>query len=221
MNEQRDTARAIDALRRGWPVAIDGVITVLPIESADQPRLLAFDPENRSHVLISSGRAVTLKLANQLAAATAGAPGVGGRASWVGPSGAAGPGGPAAHPPQPLVGPIRGGPFAEAGGAPPRPPPRRRRGLLPAFFVQDGAQASAQPVTSGAIRAWDAPERLAIAARARLPVAAAEGAELVAFRSPESANEHVALIIGQPNGAPPLVRLHSECLTGDVLGSLK
>jgi len=33
--------------------------------------------------------------------------------------------------------------------------------------------------------------------------------------------EHVALVIGAPNGKPPLVRLHSECLTGDMLGSLK
>src|SRR3546814_9981644 len=33
--------------------------------------------------------------------------------------------------------------------------------------------------------------------------------------------EHVALLIGAPDGRPPLVRLHSECLTGDVLGSLK
>ncbi|MGJ3628789.1 hypothetical protein AB5I41_21275 [Sphingomonas sp. MMS24-JH45] len=39
---------------------------------------------------------------------------------------------------------------------------------------------------------------------------------MVAFRSPESGNEHVALLIGTPDGAPPLVRLHSECLTGDV-----
>jgi GTP cyclohydrolase II len=31
----------------------------------------------------------------------------------------------------------------------------------------------------------------------------------------------VALLIGSPGAAPPLVRLHSECLTGDVLGSLK
>ena len=38
---------------------------------------------------------------------------------------------------------------------------------------------------------------------------------------PESADEHIALLIGQPDGNPPLVRLHSECLTGDVLGSLK
>ena len=33
--------------------------------------------------------------------------------------------------------------------------------------------------------------------------------------------EHIALLIGTPDGRPPLVRLHSECLTGDVLGSLK
>jgi GTP cyclohydrolase II len=29
------------------------------------------------------------------------------------------------------------------------------------------------------------------------------------------------LLIGEPTGRAPLVRLHSECLTGDVLGSLK
>jgi GTP cyclohydrolase II len=28
-------------------------------------------------------------------------------------------------------------------------------------------------------------------------------------------------MVGASNGGPPLVRLHSECLTGDVLGSLK
>ncbi len=34
--------------------------------------------------------------------------------------------------------------------------------------------------------------------------------------------EHVALVIGrQDGGRTPLVRLHSECLTGDILGSLK
>jgi GTP cyclohydrolase II len=34
--------------------------------------------------------------------------------------------------------------------------------------------------------------------------------------------EHVALIVGRPSSdRPPLVRLHSECLTGDILGSLK
>jgi GTP cyclohydrolase II len=62
---------------------------------------------------------------------------------------------------------------------------------------------------------------VSIASRARLPIAQADKAEIVAFRSTGDPAEHVALLIGQPTGAPPLVRLHSECLTGDVLGSLK
>ncbi|PMZ30510.1 GTP cyclohydrolase II, partial [Pseudomonas sp. GW247-3R2A] len=53
------------------------------------------------------------------------------------------------------------------------------------------------------------------------PVVGAEDAEIVAFRTPEMPGEHIALLIGKPDGRPPLVRLHSECLTGDMLGSLK
>ena len=41
------------------------------------------------------------------------------------------------------------------------------------------------------------------------------------FRDPASGEEHVALVVGAFGGEPPLVRLHSECLTGDVFGSLK
>ena len=42
------------------------------------------------------------------------------------------------------------------------------------------------------------------------------------FRSPDDAREHVALILGtQASERVPLVRLHSECLTGDILGSLR
>ena len=38
----RDVARAIDALRRGWPVAVDDV-SFLAIETADADGLAAFD----------------------------------------------------------------------------------------------------------------------------------------------------------------------------------
>ena len=62
---------------------------------------------------------------------------------------------------------------------------------------------------------------LRIVSRARLPNRFAEKGEIVAFRSDGDTIEHVALIIGDPNGEPPLVRVHSECLTGDALGSLK
>jgi GTP cyclohydrolase II len=71
------------------------------------------------------------------------------------------------------------------------------------------------------IAAHEDPARLAIAARARLPLEGAEDAEIVAFRTPEAPGEHVALLFGQPDGTPPLVRLHSECLTGDAFSSLK
>ncbi len=33
--------------------------------------------------------------------------------------------------------------------------------------------------------------------------------------------EMVALVMGDVNGVPPLVRIHSQCLTGDVFGSLR
>ncbi|NNC71716.1 MAG: GTP cyclohydrolase II, partial [Sphingomonadaceae bacterium] len=95
----------------------------------------------------------------------------------------------------------------------------RLANLLPALFVRDADIASA--VTSDDIAAYEDPQGLTIAARARLPVAAAEKAEIVAFRHHADAAEHVALLIGSPTGKPPLVRLHSECLTGDVLASLK
>lgn len=44
--------------------------------------------------------------------------------------------------------------------------------------------------------------------------------EVRAFRSRLDGSEHLALIRG-PLGCKPLVRLHSECLTGDGLGSLR
>jgi 3,4-dihydroxy 2-butanone 4-phosphate synthase/GTP cyclohydrolase II len=44
----------------------------------------------------------------------------------------------------------------------------------------------------------------------------------VAYKSVVDAAEHVALVKGDiSNGEPVLVRVHSECLTGDVFGSLR
>lgn len=37
----------------------------------------------------------------------------------------------------------------------------------------------------------------------------------------DKAREHVALCMGNVDVAPPLVRIHSECLTGDALGSVR
>jgi 3,4-dihydroxy 2-butanone 4-phosphate synthase/GTP cyclohydrolase II len=46
--------------------------------------------------------------------------------------------------------------------------------------------------------------------------------KLVAFREKNSNNEHLALIKGEwKQGEPVLVRVHSSCFTGDILGSFR
>jgi GTP cyclohydrolase II len=63
---------------------------------------------------------------------------------------------------------------------------------------------------------------LSTVARARLPLADAHDTRVLAFRPADGGREHLALIVGAPEPpGPVLVRLHSECLTGDLLGSLK
>ena len=58
-------------------------------------------------------------------------------------------------------------------------------------------------------------------AEARLPTKWGEF-RAVAYRSAVDAAEHVALVKGDiSNDGPVLVRVHSECLTGDVFGSLR
>lgn len=59
-------------------------------------------------------------------------------------------------------------------------------------------------------------------AEARVPLAGAEDARLVAFRPGDGGTEHLAILIGTPDPkSGVLVRLHSECFTGDVLASLR
>lgn len=223
MSDGRSVARAIDALRRGWPVRIagtNGEITVLAIESADEERLAAFDPDAKANALLSGGRAATLKLANQLSAADPQNPVVITRTEWLDLPAAMALADPALDLATPLKGPYRAEPCAQGDAARAALELARLAGLLPAFFVRNDAETDTG-VTVEDIASYETADRLKIVARARLPVEVAEKAEIVAFRNANDAAEHVALIIGTPNGHPPLVRLHSECLTGDVLGSLK
>ena len=217
----RDVARAIDALRRGWPIAIQGAaapIGLLAIETADAGRMKAFDPEGESPILLSAGRAATLKLANQLEAAIPDSPVLVERTFWIDFDCAVALADPQLDMATPMKGPFRAIHVDDRDVMAAALALARTAGVLPAFFV---GQAPDEVITIADIEAFEDPITLAIAARAKLPVAGSENSEIVAFRSPDSPGEHVALIIGQPDGRPPLVRLHSECLTGDVLGSLK
>jgi len=64
---------------------------------------------------------------------------------------------------------------------------------------------------------------LAPSASARLPSLFGTSGEFTvhAFRDPREGLEHLAVVRGDPSIGRPLVRLHSECLTGDALGSLR
>jgi GTP cyclohydrolase II len=62
--------------------------------------------------------------------------------------------------------------------------------------------------------------------RVQIPLSFPDGyqvtAEVITFHGLADGAEHVALVLGDPAAAvAPLVRLHSECLTGDVFGSAR
>lgn len=221
--DPRRAARAIDALRRGWPISLDhddGALALLPVETADAARLAAFDPKAQAPLLLSAGRAATLKLSNQAPAAAPDCPVLIERAPWLDFDAATALADPQLDLATPLKGPYRAIDLADRDGARWALKLATLAGMLPAFFAIRG-RAAEVAISPADIEAHEDEARLVIAARAHLPVAGAESAEIVAFRTPEMAGEHVALLIGAPAGVPPLVRLHSECLTGDVLGSLK
>lgn len=220
----RDAARAIDALRRGWAIRIvgaDGAIRLMAIEGADAVTLAAFDPDTRADILISAARAETLKLANQLAAADPDLPVLVERAPWIDADVATAISDPVLDLASPLKGPFRARPLAAPQAAKAALRLARLAGILPAYFLTEGDEAVDVTVQADDIDTYDDAIHLAIATRARLPVSASETAEIIAFRSPDEPREHVALVVGKRDASPPVVRLHSECLTGDVLGSLK
>jgi GTP cyclohydrolase II len=215
----RQVARAVDALKRGWAIRIDGV-GFLAIETADEAGLAGFDAGTPADLLISGHRAMTLKLANQREGVPTGPVRIA-RAAGLDLPRATAVADPALDLRNPLKGPFRTVPQGCGRAAAAALILARRAGLLPAFFVGGEAGEEAVTLAAAAVEGFDRAPYLEIASRAGLPTRFAEKAEIVAFRSEEDSAEHVALLIGEPAGRPPLVRLHSECLTGDVLGSLK
>ena len=214
--DPKNAAKAIDALRRGWAVAVtgeSGSIGLIAIETASEV-------SGASGILLSASRAATLKLANQFAAADTALPVMIAPPADLDMALALAIADPALDMRYPMKGPFSAQALPDAGAAKAAMELAREAGLLPAFLVVDRALADAQ-VTPADVAAFQDAGQLRIAARARLPVSASSDAELVAYRSTADAADHVALVVGKRDGSTPVVRLHSECLTGDVLGSLK
>lgn len=103
----------------------------------------------------------------------------------------------------------------------------KHAGLLPACIVVPlGNQelTDSVSISEADIRAGISEQRetLHIVSRARVPLEDAEDVQIVAFRPQDGGTEHLAIIVGKPDlNQPVLIRLHSECFTGDLLGSLR
>jgi GTP cyclohydrolase II len=208
--DPKRAARAIDALRRGWPINISGLVLVA-VETATVFKGKA--------LLISASRAATLKLVNQRAAADTALPVMITAPADMDTALAMAIADPTLDLRYPMKGPFAALTISDEAAAHAAMELARHAGLLPAFFVTE--ECDADFVIPADVAAFADAGALQIAARAKLPVTASEDGEIIAFRSVADATDHIALVIGKRDGTNPVVRLHSECLTGDVLGSLK
>ena len=209
-------AQAVDALRHGWPIKVGEAPVLLPVETAFA------SAASSAHMLISAARAETLKLTNQRAAADGHSPVLMRAADPLDIAHALPIADPALDSVNPLKGPFLAQPLEWMTAARVAMELARIAGVLPAFLVEPDPPGEPVMLKSVDLAAWADPQNLAIATRAQLPVAAEEEAEIVVFRAPGDMREHVALVLGERSlDTVPLVRLHSECLTGDIFGSLK
>jgi len=215
---------AVDAFRRGRAVTISGpggAIVARALETLTAPALVALKRAKAARLVLSHARARTLKIRiytpdvvalaipRDMDLATLRA---------------------IADPTDDLAYPLKG-PFDTLRETVPASYAAsvklaKLAGLLPAAVVESarGAAKGKAALSAADIFAYDDEivRTLKIVARARVPLEGAEKTELISFRPEDGGPEHYAILINAPPTAKPiLTRLHSECFTGDLLGSLK
>lgn len=224
--------RAAFELRCGRPVFVlddtDRAALVLATELANEPRIQALTElggGHRPHIVLTHHRAETLKI-RLYTPEIVRIP----YPDWL----TAGQVRQLADPQFDLADPMRGPFLAErdpvptsvAGGVKLAKISR----LLPSVLsivvpaVKIGAYPDIVAVNAADIAAYDtrAASALKRVTAAKVPLKGAENARIIAFRPDDGGIEHLAIVIGDPEPpGPALVRLHSECFTGDLIGSLK
>jgi len=225
--------RAAADLRKGLPVVVEGdtPLVVAPAEglSAAVLRFVREVAAGPAHATVTGVRADTLKIrryTGEVAVVALPEENTLTRLAAL------------ADPAGDLDTPLKG-PFDTLRTMPPGPVAEGLRltkiaALLPAmiFAPLPSEAAAAAPaagltrVSAAAVRDYDLTiaETLRLITAAHVPLAASEDTRLLAFRAPSGGPEHYAVVIGEPaiqDTQAPLVRLHSECFTGDLLGSLK
>jgi GTP cyclohydrolase II len=203
-------------------VRIEGAepVVIAAVETATPEILDLLDPEKVGRLLISGERAVALALANERDAANPHDPVLIERTDWLDRDTALAVADPGRDLDRGPIGPLHPLPVDCAKSARAALDLARSAGLLPALWLlQD--QAAAATVSADEVGRLRTSPNVELVARAKLPLDGMPDTQIVAFRGSDDGQEHVALIVGAFGGKPPLVRLHSECLTGDVFGSLK
>jgi GTP cyclohydrolase II len=210
--------RAIAALQAGRPVKV-GEATVLSVETASKAMLELVDPDGCAPMLLSGSRAMALGLGNAHDAAGQIGPVEVRHCDWLDRDSARALADPALDFERGPIGPLAAIPVENPDCARAALTLARLAGLLPALWLVD-SETNIQIDPATIVEATEAPVAT-IVARAKLPLDDLPPSQMVAFRDPASGEEHVALLVGAFGGKAPLIRLHSECLTGDVFGSLK
>ena len=206
-------ARAVDALRQGRSVFVAG----WSVEAAET---LGDPAPATGFLVLTHARARTLKIRLYTSDVVALPLRVGMDAARIGAIAD-----PTADLATPLKGPFEAvryklpAPFAAAVKL------AKLAGLLPAAVLRkrrksrDAVEVSVDDILS---YEKESANSLTLVTRARVPLEGAEIAELAAFRAGDGAPENYAVLINRPpTPGPVLLRLHSECFTGDFLGSLK
>jgi GTP cyclohydrolase II len=176
------------------------------------------DPDGTAPMLISGERAAALSLANLRDAADPAEPVLIERADWLDRDAALALADPARDFDRGPIGPLKPLHLDCADQAKAALHLARAAGLLPALWLVPQSDVTTHLAVDD-LRGLE--PGVDLVSRAKLPLDGMPDTQVVAFRASDDGQDHVALVIGAFAGQPPLVRLHSECLTGDVFGSLK
>lgn len=202
---------AVAVLAAGQAITV-GELTVASVETGEDPG---------GDLLISGERAAALGLGQRIEAADPQQPVRIERSEWLDAATVRQLVDPSRDFSRGPLGPLTLGTVDDVGSAQAALTLARVAALLPALWIAPAETSVLQVATEEALAAGHR-AAVTLAARARLPIDGVDAdTQIAVFRSAEDGSEHAAVIIGAPGGEPPLVRLHSECLTGDVFGSLK
>ena len=222
--------RAADDLRRGYPAVVtDDVagkaLLLLPAELANGLSLARFDGlVADSFILLTNNRAASLKVAGEDWSVVRLA-----RPGWMRAEDIVALADPTLDLATPMKGPFRRLEHADEAVDRAAIKLAKWARLLPAVVAADvdtgfAATHGFLSVGTDSVLTADLTQaaRLKQVASARVPLAGAENTRLISFRPLSGGIEHIAIVIGDPDRQKPvLMRIHSECFTGDLLGSLK